>query len=215
MPNALRLLSSPRLLFYKTHSWVHSAPRVREAEAAVTRLQELQIPIRRIVDYGCGLGDLLDIAANRGLSYLGLDVDEEALSHCRRMHGESDFRRFSTLNGSSPPAFETGDVVILNGVAHHLSDALLSTVLPSFKAASALIILDHVQVGRIEGPFSLVQHTLQSLDKGKFVRPYEAFTTFKDFETVQRREFMIRFLGVPLWPYFCHIYRPVPPCASS
>jgi 2-polyprenyl-3-methyl-5-hydroxy-6-metoxy-1,4-benzoquinol methylase len=61
--------------------------RFRGDEAFVSANQEFYLPIfegkSRVMDLGCGRGELLKLLADRGAEVLGVDLDAEALAACR------------------------------------------------------------------------------------------------------------------------------------
>lgn len=61
--------------------------RFRGDEAFVSKNQEFYLPAfegkSRVIDLGCGRGELLKMLAERGANVLGVDLDTEALAACR------------------------------------------------------------------------------------------------------------------------------------
>jgi 2-polyprenyl-3-methyl-5-hydroxy-6-metoxy-1,4-benzoquinol methylase len=61
--------------------------RFRGDEAFVSKNQEFYLPVfegkSRVIDLGCGRGELLRMLADRGAEVLGVDLDNEALAACR------------------------------------------------------------------------------------------------------------------------------------
>jgi SAM-dependent methyltransferase len=79
-----------------------------------------QPPIRRILDFGCGIGDaaaaLLDYFPD-AVEVVGTDLSDEALEFARRKHS-SEKLKFINLNELSFP--EHFDLCFVNGVFHHI-----------------------------------------------------------------------------------------------
>lgn len=175
---------------------------------ALRNLRENGVTLERVVDYGSGLGVLAPEVRNLGLSYLGLEIDDAALAICKAQFASTDKIVFERIRSEPfPEPLTPTDLVVMNGVVHHLNESNLQRVLESTDRAAAIIILDHVKVARITGLFSLINYLLQICDKGKHVRPYEYFDTLRQSVPIRREQFTIRILGVPLWQYFCHTYR--------
>lgn len=63
---------------------------VREADFRLNPFEQAALPYvhGRVLDYGCGLGNLAVAAAQRGCSVLALDASETAIDHLRRVAKE-------------------------------------------------------------------------------------------------------------------------------
>ena len=195
----------PRVLVYKLASTLHWPPRRRAVDAL---LDELPAPgsgeRRRVVDVGCGPGLFVPAARARRLRYLGLDVDPAILDYSRRRFPGPDVRWSDRPFDQVPLGPE--DVVVMNGVVHHLPDEVYDRFLRHATAAAYLVICDHWQE---PGRLSFLTRKLQHWDRGKFVRPIETFEQLEGYATLRQLELESRFLGVTLWPYFCSLYQPL------
>ena len=97
------------------------------------------------------------------------------------------------------------DLVVLNGVAHHLDDDELAACTEAARRARGLILLDH---WRRAGETPRVTRFLQDHDRGRHVRDYAAFAALRGFRTLSSEVFPIGLAGLRLWLYFCNSYRP-------
>jgi 2-polyprenyl-3-methyl-5-hydroxy-6-metoxy-1,4-benzoquinol methylase len=59
----------------------------REARARATHLSSLLTPGARVLDFGCGTGEFLKIAADSGCNVLGIEPSEAYAAYARRTHG--------------------------------------------------------------------------------------------------------------------------------
>jgi SAM-dependent methyltransferase len=86
------------------------------------RFVDTRQPVR-LLDVGCGNGELLSFCRRRGigLDYLGIDICEEMVAACRRRHGDHSAR----LAGTSDLAQVAGefDYVVASGVFNVKQDA--------------------------------------------------------------------------------------------
>ena len=94
----------------------------------VGRLRDLraQLPTdfkpRRVLDYGCGIGDTAPFIADAfpGAQIVGADTSEMALAHANQVHGGA---RFSFRSVRELPHSGTFDLCYVNGVFHHIPPA--------------------------------------------------------------------------------------------
>ncbi len=194
----------PRVLIYKLASTIHWPPRQRAVSALLDELPDLAAAGRyRVVDIGCGPGLLAPTAHRRGLRYLGLDIDPANLEYSRRRFTWPGVA-FSDQPFDQVP-LSPEDVVVMNGVVHHLPDEVFGRYLRHAATAAYLVICDH---WRVPGGLSRLTGALQRWDLGKFVRDFETFEQLEGYSTVRQLRLASRLLGVTLWPYFCSLYRP-------
>ena len=155
-----RLASNP-LLFHYLRKLPERNYRATKARIAAVR-DGLGRP--RVLDVGCGTGEFAPLF-DEG-SYVGVDVCEPYLRFARR---RSPGRRFECADaasfGWSGPAF---DLVLVNGVLHHLDDETALRVLRASAAlaapAAALLVIEDV-----DRP-GLGARLVHSLDHGRFIR---------------------------------------------
>jgi 2-polyprenyl-3-methyl-5-hydroxy-6-metoxy-1,4-benzoquinol methylase len=91
---------------------------------------------KRVLDYGCGVGNFLAIAAERGLTVEGVEFDDVA----RQAATEKGFRVAKTIDGCEPHAFE---FVYLNDVIEHLRDpvAELAAIRERMRPGGAIFVV--------------------------------------------------------------------------
>ena len=204
-PRCRRLFSGTSLRVYLLCSKVHWTPRERAIRRALEVLADGG-EVGRIVDVGCGPGLLAGMAEEMNLAYLGLDADADCVEFCRRTRGDfsnATFAVHDATRGAGP--FNKKDILVLNGVAHHLDDSRLAEVIESAGACGGLIVADHLR--RISG-MGRIAVWMQRADRGGFVRPYERFERLAGFTIAHHEEFPIRVAGIALWTYFCNAYGP-------
>ncbi len=130
----LRPVTAAENLFDKSHEYeqmldagIQLSGETREW-FMVERIRDLQAQLppdfrpRRVLDFGCGIGDT---AAHLAKVYpeakvVGVDTAEEAIAHAREVHGGEriSFRPLGELDAE--PAF---DLCYTNGVFHHIPPA--------------------------------------------------------------------------------------------
>ncbi len=162
----------------------------------------------RIVDIGCGPGLLVPEIRKLNFDYLGVDTDHSIINYCReKFAGRRDLAFSSEDISWFDGAFNELDIVVLNGVIHHLRDEQVARMLNAMKNVTHMIILDHYRpVARMSFE-RFIPFVLQNLDNGKYVRQYDWYNELANFDITDRQIFPIKVMGVKLWDYFCHAYQ--------
>lgn len=126
-----------------------------------------------VLDIGCGPGNWR--TAFGEVRYWGIEPSRKYLDRARRVHGgRGTFieARASDLPGLDLPPF---DLVLCAGLLHHLDDAEMALLLASAARAMAptgrLVAIETC----IDPSMSAVARLLGRLDRGRFVRPAEAY----------------------------------------
>lgn len=116
------------------------APRLAALQVAVAR----ELPAGgRVLDVGCGRGEVAGALAARGLEVVGVDVDPDKLAEAERAHGAQ--ARFERTDGTALP-FSTGafDLATASLVLHGIPDgarrAMLAEIL---RVARCALIMDY------------------------------------------------------------------------
>ena len=197
----------PRYLqvyFYLLHSMVHW----QEREDAISEIIE-KLPINtrveslRIIDVGCGPCPLVDMAIKKGFSYIGIDTDQNSIDYCCQKHHDEKRVSFTTSTIPSPEiAIRSNDIVVLNGVMHHLDDKTVKELLSHLSQARFVIIADHY----LDKTVGSWPKFLQKLDRGKYVRDYSFFKSIDGYRLVQSMVFPIKIFSFIFWMYFCAAY---------
>lgn len=188
-------------LAYRLGCLIHWAPREAAIRRGLESLPTSMVAGARLVDVGSGLGQLSRLARELGLEYVGLEPDDAL-----RQEAARDFPGATFLpSGAAGLADVMGpaDLLVLNGVAHHLDDELLGRTLGAARAARGLVLCDHL---RLEGTTHALARFLQDRDQGKFVRAYAALVSPSGFVLRSSLFFPIGPLGMPFWTYFCNVY---------
>lgn len=194
----------------RTYLWQSKVhwPEREQALITVLELLEDKTESRRIVDIGCGPGLLLPGIDKFNFKYLGIDASDSIIRYCESLEKKNDVTFLqSDLSNEKDVRFVNTDIVILNGVAHHLDELQFRDLILKINKVEDVILLDHYRPFDRLSLKNFIPYILQSLDKGKFVRDYEFFQNLPGFMIKSRNLFPIKFLGIRLWDYFCHHYQ--------
>jgi len=138
-------------------------------------------PGERVLDIGCGPADMLEVLPN--VTYVGFDGSAEYIEAARRRYGERGRFELRRITPGSLSEFEGFDLVMANGVLHHLDDAgaheLFEIARAALRPEGRLVTLDGCYTSRQ----SAIARYLLSRDRGRFVR------TAPDYEALARSHF--------------------------
>jgi len=150
-------------------------------------------PGERVLDLGCGPGDILRYLP--ACDYVGVDIDPGYVEAAQKRYGPRGTFRCLPVEDfvvAEPASF---DLVMANGVLHHLDDeqaaAMLRVAAGALKPGGRLVTLD----GCFVPGQSWVAKALLRMDRGKFVRErpaYEALArgSFARVEAVVRHDLL-------------------------
>ena len=126
-------------------------------------------PGMRIIDIGCGPGYILRHLPE-GIDYTGFDVDETYIAYARRSFGHLGAFHCRHFDAAAAQEFAGADVVMMNGVLHHISDDELKTTL----AAIREVLADDGVLFTLDGCYcegqSRIAKWLLDNDRGNFIR---------------------------------------------
>jgi len=123
----------------------------------------------RILDVGCGTGDLAD--AFSICDYVGIDLSQEYVDTASELHKgqfkQMDARRLEFTN-------EEFDMIFVYGLFHHLSDkdtkSVLSEIERVVKKNGKILILEDIPT---RSKLNFYGKLVHYLDRGAFIRPVE------------------------------------------
>ena len=125
-------------------------------------------PNQKILDIGCGPGDILDFLPK--VNYQGIDLDNNYIEKAKKKYrnrGTFTCTGIAEFTLSEPESF---DIVIASGVLHHLNDKesikLFEIAYNALKPNGRLITYDGCYIKNQ----NLISKMFLKLDRGKFVR---------------------------------------------
>jgi SAM-dependent methyltransferase len=123
----------------------------------------------RILDLGCGTASILE-ELPAGVHYLGIDASARYIAHARRRHGHRAQFVCARLDRAMTAEVHGFDIVMANGVLHHLDDdtaaILFAIARRALNGSGRLVTMD----GCLAPDQSLIVRFLLRHDRGRFVR---------------------------------------------
>jgi SAM-dependent methyltransferase len=128
----------------------------------------------RVIDIGCGPGYIRrHLPAD--IEYIGFDIDQTYIDHAKRLFGHLGQFHCRYFDSAAATEFSGADVVMMNGVLHHIGDEELSGTLSNVRTAlkkdGILFTLD----GCYRDGQSRVARWLLNNDRGEFVRDRDGY----------------------------------------
>jgi SAM-dependent methyltransferase len=158
---------------------------------AVTEYLNLK-PGDHVIDIGCGPGFIVD-HLTAGVHYDGFDIDARYIDYAKRRFGNHGAFRCRIFDEAAAGGVEAADVVMMNGLIHHLDDAsaraVLGTASKALKPNGVVLTLDGCYR---DGQSSIARWFLDH-DRGRFVRTQDEYRAlardaFKDVEIIVRED---------------------------
>lgn len=133
-------------------------------------------PGARIIDVGCGPGFLAEHIP-RGASYIGFDTDEAYIAYAKARFGAIGSFHCRIFDDAAATEFGPADIVMMNGVIHHLDDATALATLASIRRALAPSGLLFTLDGCFEEGQNALAAWLLRKDRGRHVRTQQDYRT--------------------------------------
>jgi|KBSMisStandDraft_5_1062788.scaffolds.fasta_scaffold76219_3 SAM-dependent methyltransferase len=125
--------------------------------------------VRRIFDIGCGPGHIVEHVPE-GIEYVGFDTDAGYIEFANRRFGRRGTFVAREFDRTAAQAYGRPDLILMNGVLHHMDDALVRTVVGD----AAAVLSQGGVFFSLDGCYREGQNPvgrfLLDHDRGRFVR---------------------------------------------
>src|SRR6476469_2600511 len=129
----------------------------------------------RILDLGCGTGELAPVCLKKGYTYVGIDIEAERSQYAATTLKKGKFH----VMDASKIAYPTGhfDQILVTGVLHHLSDEDVRSIVREMKRilrpdGRALVMEDIA----LRGSLNLLGALVHLADEGSHIRRPNEYT---------------------------------------
>ncbi|MEO6456816.1 MAG: class I SAM-dependent methyltransferase [Chloroflexia bacterium] len=123
----------------------------------------------RLLDLGCGTGELAPIFIKAGYSYAGIDIEPERIEYARKTYRQGEFHVMDASHLKYPDGHF--DQILVTGVLHHLSDQEVREIVREMRRVlrpdgRALVMEDIA----LRGSLNLLGALVHLADAGAFIR---------------------------------------------
>lgn len=129
----------------------------------------------RILDLGCGTGELAPVFLKKGYTYVGIDIEEERIHYAAKTFKQGKFHVMDASKISYPDGHF--DQILVTGVLHHLSDEDVRGIVREMRRVlrpdgRALVMEDIA----LRGSLNLLGALVHLADEGAHIRRPEQYT---------------------------------------
>lgn len=144
----------------------------------------------RVLDIGCGTGEIIEYLPD-GIDYVGIDLSASYISKASQKYGSRGRWLCCSIDEVIDDMFSGFDLVMANGVLHHLSDEsarhLCRVALRAVAEGGRFCTVDPA----FHQDQSTIARYLISNDRGEYVREWSEYVALVDKEFKSREAFVI------------------------
>ena len=145
----------------------------------------------RILDLGCGTGELASVFLKRGYSYAGIDIEPERIAYAAKAYPQGKFHVMDATALAYPDAYF--DQILVTGVLHHLSDGEVRNIVKEMKRVlrpegRALVMEDIA----LRGSLNLLGVLVHLADEGAHIRRPNEYTPLLEPHLIVRATYPVR-----------------------
>jgi SAM-dependent methyltransferase len=123
----------------------------------------------RLLDLGCGTGELASIFLRAGYEYVGIDIEPERIAYARKTYPRGKFHVMDASQLRYPDGYF--DQILVTGVLHHLSDDEVRDIAREMRrvlrpGGRALVMEDIA----LRGSLNLLGALVHLADAGAYIR---------------------------------------------
>ncbi|MEO5952577.1 MAG: class I SAM-dependent methyltransferase, partial [Chloroflexia bacterium] len=145
----------------------------------------------RILDLGCGTGELAAVFLKKGYTYVGIDIEAERIQYAAKTFKKGKFH----VMDASKIAYPTGhfDQILVTGVLHHLSDEDVRGIVREMKRIlrpdGRALVMEDIALGR---SLNLLGALVHLADEGAHIRRPDEYTPLYEPELDLKASYPVR-----------------------
>jgi len=145
----------------------------------------------RVLDLGCGTGELASVFLKRGYSYAGIDIEPERIAYAAKTYPQGKFQVMDASALGYPDGYF--DQILVTGVLHHLSDEDVRNIAKEMKRVlrpdgRALVMEDIA----LRGSLTLLGALVHLADEGAHIRRPKEYTPLFEPHLALRATYPVR-----------------------
>ena len=123
----------------------------------------------RLLDLGCGTGELAHVFLKAGYSYTGIDIAPERIAFARKTYRKGKFHVMDASALQYPDGYF--DQILVTGVLHHLSDQEVRDIVKEMQRVlrpeGRVLVMEDIA---LRGSLNLLGALVHLADAGAFIR---------------------------------------------
>jgi SAM-dependent methyltransferase len=131
-------------------------------------------PDAKVLDIGCGPGHITQFLPEN-ITYCGFDIDDKYIEQAKQDYGHRGEFHCRIFDDSCLNEYHDMDVILLNGVLHHMTNdqaiQCLNTCYKALKTGGKIFTLDGCYISKQ----NIVAKKLLDWDRGQFVRDEQGY----------------------------------------
>jgi SAM-dependent methyltransferase len=161
-------------------------PRARRVEKAEDRKP-------RLLDMGCGTGELAGSFIKAGYSYYGVDIEPERIRYAQRTFPMGKFHVMDASDLVYPDGYF--DQILITGVLHHLSDEEVRSIVREIKRVlrpdGRALVMEDIALP-LRGSLNFLGALVHLADEGAHIRRPHEYTPLFEPDLALKNSYPVR-----------------------
>jgi SAM-dependent methyltransferase len=145
----------------------------------------------KVLDLGCGTGELASVFLKAGYSYTGIDIAPERIAYARKTYRKGRFHVMDAGALRYPDGYF--DQILVTGVLHHLSDEevrrIVSEIRRVLRPEGRALVMEDIA---LRGSMNLLGALVHLADAGAYIRRPDEYTPLFDPDLDLRTTYPVR-----------------------
>lgn len=147
------------------------------------RTKQQQQRNARLLDLGCGTGELAGSFIKAGYDYFGVDIEQERIDYARKVYPGGKFHVMDASDLNYPDGYF--DQILVTGVLHHLSDEEVRSIVREMnrvlRPGGRALVMEDIALP-LRGSLNFLGALVHLADEGAHIRrPMQYTPLFKPY----------------------------------